>query len=297
MKGKTAATWILILLLCAGTLAGVVWADRQENGSATLSQTMSEKTSSGSKTNQKETTEKNQKTQGKVPKNETQEAKTQKETTQQEKLAAEFAKEKQEWYLRLANVDHPLPEDFTVETQEVQNGYKLDSRIAAQAKEMIEAARQDGVELLVCSAYRSIEKQTNLFNKMKQDYLAQGYSEEQAYAKTATAIAIPGTSEHQSGLAADIVTPSHQTLDPAFAETAAGQWLVEHAHEYGFVLRYPEEKQDITKIIYESWHFRFVGKTHAKLMKEQNLCLEEYLELEVPKGYTGIRDPFEDPAN
>ena len=232
MKGKTAATWILILLLCAGTLAGVVWADRQENGSATLSQTMSEKTSSGSKTNQKESTENNQKTQGKVPKNETQEAKTQKETTQQEKLAAEFAKEKQEWYLRLANVDHPLPEDFTVETQEVQNGYKLDSRIAAQAKEMIEAARQDGVELLVCSAYRSIEKQTNLFNKMKQDYLAQGYSEEQAYAKTATAIAIPGTSEHQSGLAADIVTPSHQTLDPAFADTAAGQWLVEHAHEY-----------------------------------------------------------------
>ena len=140
MKGKTAATWILILLLCAGTLAGVVWADRQENGSATLSQTMSEKTSSGSKTNQKESTENNQKTQGKVPKNETQEAKTQKETTQQEKLAAEFAKEKQEWYLRLANVDHPLPEDFTVETQEVQNGYKLDSRIAAQAKEMIEAA-------------------------------------------------------------------------------------------------------------------------------------------------------------
>ena len=132
---------------------------------------------------------------------------------------------------------------------------------------------------------------------MKQDYLAQGYSEEQAYAKTATAIAIPGTSEHQSGLAADIVTPSHQTLDPAFADTAAGQWLVEHAHEYGFVLRYPEEKQEITKIIYESWHFRFVGKTHAKLMKEQNLCLAEYLELEVPKGYTGIRDPFEDPAN
>ena len=84
---------------------------------------------------------------------------------------------------------------------------------------------------------------------------------------------------------------------PACADTAAGQWLVEHAHEYGFVLRYPEEKQEITKIIYESWHFRFVGKTHAKLMKEQNLCLEEYLELEVPKGYTGIRDPFEDPAN
>lgn len=280
MSAKTAATWVLILLLCAGTLAGVFWADRHKTESPAAPQTQPEQEPSG---------ESEQEPSGES------EQKPSEKSEQREELAAEFAKEKQEWYLLLANVDHPLPENFLPETQEVQNGYQLDSRIASQARQMIEDARQDGVELLVCSAYRSIEKQTNLFNQMKQDYLAQGMSEEQAYAKTATAIAIPGTSEHQTGLAADIVTPSHQTLDPEFADTAAGQWLLEHAHEYGFVLRYPEEKQDVTKIIYESWHFRFVGKTHAKLMKEQNLCLEEYLELEVPEGYTGIQDPFEDP--
>lgn len=280
MSAKTAATWILILLLCAGTLAGVFWADRHKAESPEAPQTQPEQDPSNEQGGEENSAEEEQK---------------QEEEQEQEKLAAEFAKEKREWYLLLANVDHPLPEDFMPETQEVQNGYQLDSRIAALAQQMIEDARQDGVELLVCSAYRSIEKQTTLFDKMKQDYLAQGMSEEEAYAKTATAIAIPGTSEHQTGLAADIVTPSHQTLDPEFADTAAGQWLLEHAHEYGFVLRYPEEKQDITKIIYESWHFRFVGKTHAKLMKEQNLCLEEYLELEVPEGYPGIQDPFEDP--
>ena len=109
-------------------------------------------------------------------------------------------------------------------------------------------------------------------------FVAQGMSREKAEAQTATMIAVPGTSEHHTGLAADIVTPTHQTLDPEFANTEAGKWLQEHAVEYGFVLRDPEEKQDITNIIYESWHYRYVGKEHAKLMKENNLCLEEYLQ-------------------
>ena len=91
-------------------------------------------------------------------------------------------------------------------------------------------------------------------------------------------IAVPGTSEHHTGLAADIVTPTHQTLDPQFADTAAGKWLLEHAADYGFILRYPEDKQETTKIIYESWHYRYVGEEHAKAIKESGLCLEEYLE-------------------
>ena len=125
--------------------------------------------------------------------------------------------------------------------------------------------------------------------------MAQGMSEEEAYAKTATETAIPGTSEHQTGLAADIVTPTYQMLDAGFADTPAGQWLSEHAAEYGFVLRYPQDKQEITGIIYESWHYRFVGKTHAKLMKESGLCLEEYLQQELPEGYTGASDPYDLP--
>ena len=217
-------------------------------------------------------------------------------TKDKDTLAKEFAEEKQEWYLLLANPDHALPAGFAPETEIVQNSYKMDVRVAPAAREMIAAAKSDGVDLLVCSAYRSIEKQTTLFNNMKQDYLAAGMSEQEAYAKTANAIAVPGTSEHHTGLAADIVTPAHQTLDPQFADTAAGQWLVDHAHEYGFILRYPADKQDITKIMYESWHFRFVGKTHAKLMRENNLCLEEYLALETPPpGYKGKVDPFAQP--
>ena len=104
-------------------------------------------------------------------------------------------------------------------------------------------------------------------------------TKEEAEKITATMIAIPGTSEHHTGLAADIVTPTHQTLDPEFADTAAGKWLQENAAEYGFILRYPEDKQDITKIIYESWHYRYVGVDHAKAITENELCLEEYLEI------------------
>lgn len=214
---------------------------------------------------------------------------------ERQQLAEDFAKEKQEWYLLLANVDNPLPEDFTVETEVVQNSYEMDVRVAQTMRQMIDDAAADGVDLLVCSAYRSIEKQQGLFDDQMQIYLNQGMSEQEAYDLTASAIAVPGTSEHHTGLAADIVTPTHQTLDPEFADTDAGQWLQEHAWEYGFVLRYPEDKQEITKIIYESWHYRFVGRTHAKLMKESGLCLEEYLQQEVPEGYTGICDPFEEP--
>lgn len=98
----------------------------------------------------------------------------------------------------------------------------MDSRVAGAAREMIQAAAEDGVDLMVCSAYRSIEKQQQLFDSSVQRYMAQGMTEEEAYAQTATETAIPGTSEHQTGLAADIVTPTHQTLDPEFADTDAG---------------------------------------------------------------------------
>ena len=215
--------------------------------------------------------------------------------TKQQQLAEEFAKEKEEYYLLLANAENPLPQDWSIQTEEVQNGYEMDKRAAPAMREMIQAAKEDGVELMLCSAYRSVEKQQQLFDRSQQAYMAQGMSEEEAYAKTATETAIPGTSEHQTGLAADIVTPTYQMLDAGFADTPAGQWLSEHAAEYGFVLRYPQDKQEVTGIIYESWHYRFVGKTHAKLMKESGLCLEEYLQQELPEGYTGASDPYDLP--
>lgn len=279
MNVKTIVTIALIGLLGVGTAAGIFLSDRsqqQEPPSADIQQEEKEEAPVESSSQKEEQEQSSQE-------------------TKQQQLAEEFAKEKEEYYLLLANAENPLPQDWSIQTEEVQNGYEMDKRAAPAMREMIQAAKEDGVELMLCSAYRSVEKQQQLFDRSQQAYMAQGMSEEEAYAKTATETAIPGTSEHQTGLAADIVTPIYQMLDAGFADTPAGQWLSEHAAEYGFVLRYPQDKQEVTGIIYESWHYRFVGKTHAKLMKESGLCLEEYLQQELPEGYTGASDPYDLP--
>ena len=280
MNVKTIVTIALIGLLGVGTAAGIFLSDRsqqQEQPLAAVQQEGKEEAPVESSSQKEEEQEQSS------------------QETKQQQLAEEFAKEKEEYYLLLANAENPLPQDWSIQTEEVQNGYEMDKRAAPAMREMIQAAKEDGVELMLCSAYRSIEKQQQLFDRSQQAYMAQGMSEEEAYAKTATETAIPGTSEHQTGLAADIVTPTYQMLDAGFADTPAGQWLSEHATEYGFVLRYPQDKQEVTGIIYESWHYRFVGKTHAKLMKESGLCLEEYLQQELPEGYTGASDPYDLP--
>lgn len=279
MNVKTIVTIALIGLLGVGTAAGIFLSDRsqqQEPPSADIQQEEKEEAPVESSSQKEEQEQSSQE-------------------TKQQQLAEEFAKEKEEYYLLLANAENPLPQDWSIQTEEVQNGYEMDKRAAPAMREMIQAAKEDGVELMLCSAYRSVEKQQQLFDRSQQAYMAQGMSEEEAYAKTATETAIPGTSEHQTGLAADIVTPTYQMLDAGFADTPAGQWLSEHAAEYGFVLRYPQDKQEVTGIIYESWHYRFVGKTHAKLMKESGLCLEEYLQQELPEGYTGASEPYDLP--
>lgn len=280
MNVKTIVTIALVGLLGVGTAAGIFLSDRsqqQEQPLAAVQQEGKEEAPVESSSQKEEEQEQSS------------------QETKQQQLAEEFAKEKEEYYLLLANAENPLPQDWSIQTEEVQNGYEMDKRAAPAMREMIQAAKEDGVELMLCSAYRSVEKQQQLFDRSQQAYMAQGMSEEEAYAKTATETAIPGTSEHQTGLAADIVTPTYQMLDAGFADTPAGQWLSEHAAEYGFVLRYPQDKQEVTGIIYESWHYRFVGKTHAKLMKESGLCLEEYLQQELPEGYTGASDPYDLP--
>lgn len=279
MNVKTIVTIALIGLLGVGTAAGIFLSDRSQQQEPPSADVQQEEKEEAPVENSSQKEEQEQSSQ----------------ETKQQQLAEEFAKEKEEYYLLLANAENPLPQDWSIQTEEVQNGYEMDKRAAPAMREMIQAAKEDGVELMLCSAYRSVEKQQQLFDRSQQAYMAQGMSEEEAYAKTATETAIPGTSEHQTGLAADIVTPTYQMLDAGFADTPAGQWLSEHAAEYGFVLRYPQDKQEVTGIIYESWHYRFVGKTHAKLMKESGLCLEEYLQQELPEGYTGASDPYDLP--
>ena len=182
------------------------------------------------------------------------------------------------WNLRLVNPTHSLPEGFTVDTAVVQNGYEMDKRAADFAKAMIAAAKKDGVSLLVSSGVRTHARQVEKYNGKVQEYINEGYSKADAEKEAATIIAYPGTSEHESGLALDILTPSYQRFNEGFEKTEAFDWLYEHCKEYGFILRYPKDKQDITQIIYEPWHYRYVGTEYSYKIMESGLCLEEFLE-------------------
>ncbi len=183
------------------------------------------------------------------------------------------------WNLTLVNASHPLPEDFKVETTPLSNGLTFDTRAYEALIEMLEACRAEGLEPIVCSAYRSVSRQTELFENKLQSYLADGLSHDEAYAAVSKEIAVPGTSEHSLGLAVDICALSYQLLDEAQANTAEQQWLMSNCHKYGFILRYPKGKSHLTGIIYEPWHYRYVGKEAAAEITNQGLCLEEYLEL------------------
>ena len=110
-------------------------------------------------------------------------------------------------------------------------------------------------------------------------YIRRGMDYTAAFFQTKRQIALTGASEHHTGLAVDIVGVNHQSLDAAQADTDEALWLKAHAAEYGFILRYPKDKEEITGISFESWHFRYVGIDAAQFMQEHNLCLEEFVEL------------------
>lgn len=183
------------------------------------------------------------------------------------------------WQLILVNSTHALPENFSVELAKLDDSYKVDARIANAALQMFKDAKLSGITIFPCSAYRPVDYQEGLFNSKVEEYIGEGKTEEEALAVAATIIAAPGTSEHHTGLAMDIVTTDYQILDEGFAETDAFIWLSQNAHKYGFILRYPKDKQDITEIIYEPWHYRYVGVEHAAIIRENNICLEEYIDM------------------
>lgn len=189
-------------------------------------------------------------------------------------------RENSAWALILVNRSNFLPEgyDGTITLENVVDPYRVDARIADPLKRMFADARNDGVTLTITSAYRSVEKQTELFTNKVEELIHSGRDTAAAQTTAATIVARPGTSEHHTGLAIDIITPSYTSLDEGFENTPAFKWLDKNAHQYGFVLRYPKNKQGVTGIIYEPWHYRFVGEGHAARMKSGNLCLEEYLE-------------------
>lgn len=181
------------------------------------------------------------------------------------------------WNLILVNGAHPLPEDFEIpELTQLRNGQAIDSRAYPPLQRMMDAARAEGLQPLICSSFRTWDKQEELFANKVQSYLNQGYAQTEAEEKAAYWVARPGTSEHQAGLAVDIVDVNHQSLDEQ-QETPVQQWLMEHCAEYGFILRYPADKSGLTGVGYEPWHYRYAGEAAAKEIMEQGICLEEYV--------------------
>lgn len=185
--------------------------------------------------------------------------------------------QREEWNLLLVNTWNPIARDYSVELIELNNGHSIDERVYPDLQDMMDDARAEGLYPILCSSYRTNQKQRDLFKKQVDKYLAQGLTEEEAEAEAAKWVAVPGTSEHQTGLAVDIVALDYQLLDEGQEDTPEQKWLMENSYKYGFILRYPTDKSDVTGIHYEPWHYRYVGKEAAKEIFEQGICLEEYL--------------------
>ena len=179
----------------------------------------------------------------------------------------------------LVNRTHRITEDYPVETKECGSATAINKTLQTEAAEaflsMQAAAAKDGVDVRMQSGYRSVSYQKKLYDNKTQYYRNKGLSEAAAREKAAAIVNPPGYSEHNCGLAADLNSPEHTTLDTGFADTAAFRWLCENAEQYGFILRYPKEAESVTGITYEPWHWRYVGPENAALLNQSGLCLED----------------------
>ena len=175
------------------------------------------------------------------------------------------------WEYVLANADNPIGE-YVPELTSLENSQSFDSRAVEELKRFIDDARAEGLSVYLSSSYRSYGEQQYLFNRK----VSQLNGDE---ARAATIVARPGTSEHQTGLCCDITDRYYETKDSSLENTQMYKWMYAHCAEYGFILRYPKDKEDVTGIIYEPWHFRYVGKEAAEYIMENGLCLEEFVEL------------------
>ncbi len=184
-----------------------------------------------------------------------------------------------DWSLILVNKEHLIPDDYTFELSTIQGAIQADVRVAPHLVDMVKAARDEGIGLYVASSYRDLDRQTYVFERKIDSLMEEGYTRQEAYKLASEVVAIPGSSEHTIGLAFDLVTNEYNELEQGFAYTTGGRWLKEHAHEYGFILRYPKGKEEITKIEFEPWHYRYVGVKAAKEITESGLCLEEYVQM------------------
>lgn len=189
----------------------------------------------------------------------------------------------QDWNLILVNPNEALPANFDVVLAEVANEQKVDRRIVDAWESWNNAALEAGHQLFLASAFRTVSRQEKNFNETFQEYLAEGLSEIEAMKKTKEYLTEPGHSEHHTGLALDLVDEewiiAGKGLEPEYAGEESQKWLVSTMSDYGFILRYPEGKETVTGILYEPWHFRYVGVENAKYIEENSLTLEEYIVL------------------
>ena len=183
------------------------------------------------------------------------------------------ASEDNGWNLILVNRNSYIPDDYQVELTELSNGKKVDSRIYPELQEMFNDARAQGYGLFVREGYRTQEEQQQLLDEKIEAYENEGKSKSEAKKLAEQWVAIPGTSEHQLGIAVDInADTTKSSSDDVYS------WLAENAHKYGFIKRYPSDKTDITGVINEPWHYRYVGKEAALEIYSQGMCLEEYID-------------------
>ncbi len=181
--------------------------------------------------------------------------------------------DEEKWHLTLLKVGYKLPEDYKPDLVYVcESAERLNIKVAESYEKMYKAALKEGLLLTPCSGYRSYETQERNFNRKVDFYIAQGYAETDAHKKAAETVMPAGSSEHNMGIAIDIIS-----VENWVEETEEFKWLQKNAADYGFIMRYPKNKQSITNVVYEPWHWRYVGVEAAKEMKEKGLTLEEYL--------------------
>ena len=193
-------------------------------------------------------------------------------------LALPVFAQKDDPLLTLVNPWNTISQDWKVDLVSVGNGHKVDKTCYNDLVAMLDACKVAGFRPVVRSSYRTQATQKQLYENKVNQWKGYGYAEEEARNQAAAIVAPPGTSEHQLGWAVDLVDASYQVLNEKQATMPAQKWLMEHSWEYGFILRYPVNKSDVTGIIYEPWHYRYVGREHAKAIYESGLCLEEWLE-------------------
>lgn len=182
------------------------------------------------------------------------------------------------WNLVLVNGEHQMEVGYVPELMELEPGYSVDSRIIDSAREMLADAKEAGLNVELCSAYRSVERQEEVFNESMKERVKEGLGYWEAFHETCMNVAQPGTSEHALGLALDLISDQYTELDEGQENTAEAKWLNENCHKYGFILRYPPEKTNITGITYEPWHYRYVGVEDATKIMQLGVTLEEYLQ-------------------